>query len=270
MPRHHGPRPTAVAAVAALTTTAAWRALQARPPGGAARWTRSNFRGEPLSLALGPAVAAGALAGLAVAGRQDRRAGLLLVTATAAVGLYDDLYGDRHARGLRGHLRALRQGRVTTGLVKLVGLASAAGVAAALRRQRPAAILVDSVLVAGTANLVNLLDLRPGRAAKVSVAKAAGLLAAGAGGPAAAALGAATAALPPDLGERGMLGDCGANTLGALVGWAASRAAPPVGRAGLAAVVVAITLAGERVSFSAVIDGHPGLRAVDRAGAAPR
>ena len=67
-----------------------------------------------------------------------------------------------------------------------------------------------------------------------------------------------------------MLGDCGANTLGALLGWSACRAVPPAGRAALAAAVVAITLAGERVSFSAVIDAHPALRSLDRAGAAPR
>jgi UDP-GlcNAc:undecaprenyl-phosphate/decaprenyl-phosphate GlcNAc-1-phosphate transferase len=263
-------RQLVVAATAALTTTAVWHGLRSRPPGGVARWTTPNFRGEPVSLALGPAVAAGGLAGLTWAGPPDRRAGLLLVTATAGVGLYDDLYGDRHARGLRGHLRALRHGQVTTGMVKLVGLACAAAVGSALRRQRPVAVVVDSVLVAGTANLVNLLDLRPGRAAKVSAAKAGFLLAAGAGGPAAAALGAALAALPADLAERGMLGDCGANTLGAMVGWAASRSLPAAGRAGLAAAVVALTLAGERVSFSAVIDAHPALRAIDRIGAAPR
>jgi hypothetical protein len=256
--------------VAALVTMAAWRVLRARPPGGAARWTRSNFRGEPVSLTLGPAVALGTLAGLVVAGPRDRRAGVLLVIATAGVGGYDDLYGDRHARGLRGHLRALRDGRVTTGMVKLVGLVSAAATADLLRHQRPVVVAVDSVLVAGTANLVNLLDLRPGRAGKVSAIKAAALMAGGDTGPAAAALGAAIAALPPDLGEHGMLGDCGANTLGALLGWSACRTVPPVGRLLLAAAVVALTLAGERVSFSAVIDAHPALRGLDRAGAARR
>jgi hypothetical protein len=255
--------------VAASATTTAWRLLQAKPPGGAARWNRSNFRGEPVSLALGPAVAVGALAGLVVSGRRDRRAGVLLVIATAGVGLYDDLYGDRHARGLRGHLRALRDGRVTTGMVKLAGLVSAAAAADALRHQRPAVVAVDSVVVAGTANLLNLLDLRPGRAGKVTAIKAAALLAGGDTGPAAAALGAAAAALPPDLGERGMLGDCGANTLGALLGWSACRLVPPAARVALAAAVVVVTLAGERVSFGAVIDAHPALRRLDRAGAAP-
>jgi hypothetical protein len=194
-----------------------------------------------------------------------------LVAGTAAVGLYDDLYGDRHARGLKGHLAALRDGQVTTGMVKLVALAAGAAGAAALDGRRGNAVLLDVVLVAGSGNLVNLLDLRPGRAGKATVLAAAGLLATGAGGPgAAAALGAATASLPFDLRERGMLGDCGANTLGVMLGWAASRGLGCRARVALATAVVAVTLAGERVSFSAVIDGHPALCAVDRAGAAPR
>jgi hypothetical protein len=257
---------------AALATTAGWVVLRARPPGGTAGWTRSNFRGEPVSLALGPAVALGGLAGLADSGSTSRRAAMGLVAGTAAVGLYDDLYGDRHARGLKGHLRAaLRDGQVTTGMVKLVALVAGAAGASALDGRRGTAVLLDVVLVAGSGNLVNLLDLRPGRAGKATVLAAASLLATRSGGPgAAAALGAAAAALPLDLRERGMLGDCGANTLGVMLGWAASRGLSCRGRAGLATGVVALTLAGERVSFSAVIDAHPALRAVDRAGAAPR
>jgi UDP-GlcNAc:undecaprenyl-phosphate GlcNAc-1-phosphate transferase len=194
-----------------------------------------------------------------------------LVAGTAAVGLYDDLYGDRHARGLKGHLRALRDGQVTTGMVKLVALATGAAGASALDGRRGTAVLLDVVLVAGSGNLVNLLDLRPGRAGKVSVLAAAGLLATGSGGPgAAAALGTAAAALPIDLREQGMLGDCGANTLGVMLGWAASRGLGCRSKAALATGIVGLTLAGERVSFSAVIDAHPALRAVDRAGAAPR
>jgi hypothetical protein len=252
-------------------TAAGWAVLSARPPGGPSRWTRSNFRGESVSLALGPAVAFGGLAGLAASGLPSRRTAMGLVAGTAAVGLYDDLYGDRHARGLKGHLRALRDRRVTTGMVKLVGLATGAAGAAALDGRRGATVVLDVVLVAGSGNLVNLLDLRPGRAGKATVLAAAGLLATGSGGPGAvAALGAAAAALPADLRERGMLGDCGANTLGVMLGWAASRGLSCRGRVALASGIVALTLAGERVSFSTVIDAHPALRAVDRAGAAPR
>jgi hypothetical protein len=242
---------TRVTLTAAAVTGAGWAALRARPPGGAERWSRTNFREEPVTLLLGPAVAAGSLAGLAVAG-PPRRAALLLVGGTAALGLYDDLYGDRHARGLRGHLRALREGRVTSGLVKLVGLVSLSAAASALQHREAASVVVDTVLVAGAGNLVNLLDLRPGRAGKATVVGALALAAAGAGGPAAGtALGACAAAL-------------------AEIGWAASCGLPTVARTAVAAAVVAVTLAGEWVSFSAVIDAHPVLRAVDRAGSAPR
>ncbi|MCQ6349962.1 hypothetical protein NPL98_28810, partial [Bacillus cereus] len=78
-------------------------------------------------------------------------------------------------------------------------------------------------LAAGCANLANLLDLRPGRALKVVLPPAALLvLAAGeaerprrGGTLALAALLPGLAALPADLRERGMLGDAGANVLGA-------------------------------------------------------
>jgi hypothetical protein len=82
-------------------------------------------------------------------------------------------------------------------------------------------------------------------------------------------LGATLAVLPADLGERVMLGDCGANALGALVGlrWAAI---PSRGRrAALLATVTALTLASEKVSFTTVIEATPGLRELDRLGRRP-
>ena len=72
---------------------------------------------------------------------------------------------------MRGHVQALRDGAVTSGLVKMVGLTALAAVATVAEDDRSAAgRIVDTALVAGTANLVNLLDLRPGRALKVIVA----------------------------------------------------------------------------------------------------
>jgi UDP-GlcNAc:undecaprenyl-phosphate GlcNAc-1-phosphate transferase len=269
--RRAAPRSLVVGAITATASTLAWSALQQRPPSDA-HWQRSNYRGRDVTLLLGPAVGVGALAGIVAARPSGRRGALLAVASAAAVGAYDDLYGDRHARGLRGHARALREGRVTTGMVKLAVLAGTAALGSSTAARRPVDVAVNTVLVAGGANLINLFDLRPGRAAKVSLLAAAAL---GAGGTvhgravAAVAAGAALAALPSDLGERAMLGDCGAGALGAVLGWSAGVDGSRRRRGLLAASVVAITVASERVSFSEVIERQPALRALDRLGRRP-
>ena len=85
----------------------------------------------------------------------------------------------------------------------------------------------------------------------------------------AACVGAAAAALGPDLAERDMLGDTGANALGALAGTAAVLAFPPAVQRVLLAGAVGLTLASERVSFTEVIERTPVLRAVDGWGRRP-
>lgn len=224
-----------------------------------------------MSLLLGPAAAAGAVVGLAAAVPSPRRNAVLAVAAIGAVGAYDDRYGDSHARGLRGHLDALRHGRVTTGMVKLVTMAGVATAASGRQHRRPVDAALGTVLVAGTANLVNLFDLRPGRAAKVTGLAAYALSRVGdpaARAAAAAAGGAAAAALGPDVRETAMLGDCGAGALGAALGWSMAIRPSRIGRIAAAAGVVGATLASERTSFSAVIDANPVLRTVDRLGRA--
>ena len=273
MRRRRGTARAAVAgALSAATVRAAWTELERRTDAqqlAGDRWIRANYRDRQVSLLLGPAVGVGALAGLAGAVPATRRAAFLAVAGAAIIGGYDDLYGDQHARGLGGHARALRSGRVTTGMVKLVTLTGTAAVAATIRYRKPVDIAIGTVLVAGGANLVNLFDLRPGRALKVTVATAAVLSRAGSRetrAVAAVAAGAALAALPADLGEQAMLGDCGAGTLGALLGWAAGMSGPRARRAVLAAGVVALTVASERVSFSDVIERNRTLRTLDRVG----
>jgi UDP-N-acetylmuramyl pentapeptide phosphotransferase/UDP-N-acetylglucosamine-1-phosphate transferase len=263
-PRASGPALAALTAAAVTGGLAAGQRVTQRWP----RWIKRNFRDRDVTLVLGPAVGVGALMGLAAAGAPARRQALLAVTTAAAVGVYDDLYGSRHAAGLRGHGKELLQGRVTTGLVKLVAITGAAALGAGRQQRSAADALLSTVVVAGSANLVNLFDLRPGRAAKVTVAAAAAL---GcdrgvAGQIAAIAAGAALGALPADLGERAMLGDAGAGTLGALLGCAAAVSGTRRRRGMVAAAVVGLTLASERVSFSAVIERQPVLRALDRLG----
>jgi hypothetical protein len=230
---------------------------------------RPNYRARPVSLAGPVVVAVLALGGVlvrALASGRAARAGVVAVGAVllaGGVGVYDDLRGDAQAKGLAGHLRALRRGRVTSGAVKLAFL-GVAGVLAGLLLDGPhPRAAVDAVLVAGTANLLNLFDLRPGRASKVAALAALPV----AGTPLGAlVLGAALGLLPDDLGERRMLGDGGANALGAALGVAVAAAARPLAAAGVAAAVVALTLASERVSFSRVIDAVAPLRWADRLG----
>ncbi|MET8772155.1 hypothetical protein [Streptomyces sp. NPDC004658] len=230
---------------AALLARAACAGLRKAAPGGRERWQRTNHAGRAVGLYAGPAAALGA----AVAAGRVRPVAGFAVLAAGACGAYDDLAGD-HRRGFRAHLRALRDGEVTSGAVKLAGISAAGLVAGALMRERPLDKLLGGVVIAGAAHLVNLLDVRPGRAAgAVLVLGAPGLVREGPGARlAAGAMGAAAALLPDDLGERVMLGDTGAHALGAALGAAVVAGN---GRAGLLAHAVALVAAaryGDRVS----------------------
>ncbi|TNY35401.1 hypothetical protein [Thermomonospora catenispora] len=263
----------------------AYLALTRRPPGvggrdGAEVWGRTNHRGEPVTLLEGPAFVAGAaVGGLAVPGLPGRlrAAALLAGTGAGVLGAYDDLAGSASSRGFKGHLGALARGEVTSGAVKILGIgatglaaAAIAGSSAPTAAGRVFDAVTGGAVVATAANLANLFDLRPGRAIKVGLLAGAPLAAAGPAQAAvvAAPLGAAVALLPEDLGERAMLGDAGANALGALLGLAASRL-PRGPRLAVLAGLVGLNVASEFVSFTKVIAGNPVLNRLDMLGRRP-
>jgi UDP-GlcNAc:undecaprenyl-phosphate GlcNAc-1-phosphate transferase len=284
--------------LAAGAARGAYALLRAWPPGGAATWTRTNHRGEPVTLLEGPAAAAGAALAAGLTPGLPGRARAALVTAAAGAGAfggYDDLAGSGGRRGFRGHLGALAHGEVTTGAVKIGGIGAAGLAASALLGGGPVDVAVNAGLIAGGANLLNLFDLRPGRAIKVA-ALAGGLLAAtGRPGPATGGtvpaglvpagpvpagpvpgvtlagipLGAALALVREDLGERAMLGDAGANALGAMLGAAAAASLPRSGRVAVLAGIVVLTAASEKVSFTKVIARTPPLHWLDMLGRRP-
>ena len=128
------------------------------------------------------------------------------------------------------------------------------------------AVSLGAGVVAGGANLFNLLDLRPGRALKAGVLAGAPLMASASGGLAAGPVGACLGLLPDDLREQIMLGDSGANTLGALLGVAFNTRFDVPGRAAALATIGALTAASERISFTKVIAQTPGLREIDELG----
>ncbi|WP_421741797.1 hypothetical protein [Cellulomonas sp.] len=274
--------------VASAVTAVVRGAFDHQAPGGQARWTRTNHRGEPISLLEGPAVAAGLLAA-GLVGAPSPRAAVALTLATgsgAAFGLVDDLGEDSSSRrkGLRGHLGALARGELTTGGLKVLGIGGGALVAAAVatpvhradgtRRSTVgwlADVVASGALIASSANLVNLLDLRPGRALKAATLVAAPLALGPGGGAGAGAsvLGAVGAAMDQDLAEADMLGDGGANALGATLGTAVVLSTPRPVRLACLAVVVGLTVASEKISFTQVIERTPVLRDIDGWGRRP-
>ena len=158
----------------------------------ASQWERTNFHGVTVNLRGGVAMAGAAVASAAVASAlsDQPRAALGGVVASLGGGLagyIDDVDQGAHdggkvAKGLKGHLGALAHGQVTTGVIKIAGIGASALAASALVGSKATSVsgkavdlALNTVLIAGTANLANLLDLRPGRALKATVLVAAPL-----------------------------------------------------------------------------------------------
>lgn len=240
----------------------------------------------------------------------------LLVAGTFAFGLLDDAFGSYAAKGFRGHLAALRHGHLTTGMLKLLGVgaiafvygnSAAAGIlersgitadAGAYAWLYVGAWLLSACAIALSANFVNLLDCRPGRALKayavlviapavtyvltvaasyndqtgalVGVIDGVGMaeweIAVTATAFVLALLGPVFAVWRFDLGERAMLGDSGANVMGAIIGYLLTGILPLAGLAIAVAVLLGLNLLSERVSFSAIIERTPPLAFLDGLG----
>jgi hypothetical protein len=166
------------------------------------------------------------------------------VLPVAALGVADDLWSGPE-RGFRAHLRA----GSTTGVLKLVGIP----LWALLRTRSPS----GAVLVALSANLLNQLDTKPGRALKAYLLASV---------PLRAPKAVAVLMLPYDLREMAMLGDGGSNALGALLGL--NSVSRLTGRSRFLAIgaLAGATLVGERRSLGHYIESTPVVRALDGLG----
>jgi UDP-GlcNAc:undecaprenyl-phosphate/decaprenyl-phosphate GlcNAc-1-phosphate transferase len=170
-------------------------------------------------------------------------------------------------RGWRGHGRAALRGELSTGALKAFGSLGIALFAMSFEGlSKPRWLLAVGVLVLAT-NVFNLLDLRPGRGIKAFVLLGVGLTLGSLDARPLWSLGlfAAPALVAGvyDLRERAMLGDTGANLLGALAGLWLVLTLSQSGQLIALALLVAITLYGELRSISALVERTPGLRALD-------
>ncbi len=168
------------------------------------------------------------------------------VAAIAAVGLADDLWSGPE-RGVRAHLRA----RNTTGVLKLLAI-PAVGLAATRS-------VSGAMLVSLSANALNQIDTRPGRALKAYLLAATAVR---------APRGLAVLLLPYDLREMGMLGDAGSNSFGALLGLRSVSRLTGRGRLIAIGVLAGLTILGERRSLGELIERTPVLSQLDALGRA--
>lgn len=246
----------------------------------AAGFVRVNYRGQKIPVGLGVSLWGGVFGTLALLLMgsdffqlswlqiQDLLAVLLVSSGFLVIGLLDDLAGNRESTGLKGHiLRFVGKGEVTTGLLKagfglLLGFLGAYLTGAVGWRW-----VLAGLTVALSANSVNLLDLRPGRACKgvlIALAVLAAVSLRGLESPAYwLFLGATLAYLPDDLRARTMMGDAGSNLLGSGIGMVVVMTCSTATLLVWFTVLVLLHLYAEKYSLSETIEKNRVLRWLD-------
>ena len=275
--------------VATLVVPALVRAL--RDQG----FVTTNYRGAPLPFPTGMAIPVAAMLALVpltlvqelgdvTVFRAGAYPAVTYVLGVALLGLIDDFVGSGlfsavrlerpgesgAPRGWRGHGRAILGGGFSTGAAKAAGSLGLALFALSGQDRSTTGYLVGAGVLVLATNLFNLLDLRPGRSAKVLILlgtalslgtwDAAGLWTVG------LFVGPILVLIPFDLRERGMLGDTGSNAIGAVAGLWLVATLSTTGQAIALAVMAVVTVYGEFRSISALIERTPGLRQLDSLG----
>ncbi len=236
---------------------------------------KENYRGAAIPPALGPALLVGYLPALVVAGGlESSRVPQIMAVSTlllgaCLLGLWDDLLADP-VSGFKGHLGALFRGEITAGLLKMViagtvGLIFSLALPCSLKGKAVAVLLL-----ALTTNGLNLLDRRPGRALKAFFVVSYLLIAMA--GPEKVLwllvplLAVALVIAPLDFGARAMLGDSGANLLGAALGMVAVYHLSISLQLALIFLLLVLHIYAEFSSLTRFIERYPLLKYLDRLG----
>lgn len=195
---------------------------------------------------------------------------LFLLLVVGLVGLVDDYFGDKQDRGFRGHFgKFFSEFSVTTGFLKVVLISAAVFLIVIKLRNNLLLLMVDFLLIVLMTNFINLLDLRPGRALKgfliVTVVSFLGtnpifiklilpfLL-------------MVLILLPVDLKAKAMLGDIGANLLGAFLGLSLVFSLNFFYKVILVLMLILIHIYTEKFSLTELIAKNRILNYIDRLG----
>ena len=184
-------------------------------------------------------------------------------------GILDDIIGNRDVSGLKGHFKSLLNGKLTTGGFKalfggFIGLEISIAISKNIYD-----IVINTLIIALSTNLMNLLDLRPGRAIKGYLVISIVLL---------FTLGEYTrnllllifpnviAYFNQDLKAKAMMGDTGSNVLGISIGILFVMGYPLKVRLIWLAFLIFIHILTEKYSLTKIIENNKFLNFIDKLG----
>ena len=184
-------------------------------------------------------------------------------------GILDDIIGNRDVSGLKGHFKSLLNGKLTTGGFKalfggFVGLVVSVCISSSI-----VDIIVNTLIIALSTNLMNLFDLRPGRAIKAYLVIMI---------PIYITLTGYTKVFPllilpnvlayfnTDLKARGMMGDTGSNVLGISIGVLMALGYGIKVRLAWLVFLILMHLITEKFSLTKIIEKNRVLKFIDNLG----
>jgi len=192
-----------------------------------------------------------------------------LLLSMTLVGYIDDSLGASTTKGLRGHIKVMISGEISTGIIKLIVALIMGIVISAVYFSSLLDIVFHAILFCLCVNFINLLDLRPGRSIKgfflftLFISLASGLKSLWMLLPIYSSL---AVYIRDEMQEVYMLGDTGANLLGGVLGIYTLNAAYPGVKHGLFIILLLLHILAEFKSFSKIIDTVPLLKYLDSFG----
>ena len=186
------------------------------------------------------------------------------------IGLLDDLIGDEKVKGLKGHIKSFFKGRLTTGGLKAgIGFLVAVLISLYISKSIIEAIL-NILVISLFTNLINLFDLRPGRASKVFIIMSVILILTSENNYFNFILfsffGILIRYLPIDLKAKCMMGDIGSNILGFTLGVYCVFTHSMNVKIIYLLILIIIQMIAEFISFSKIIEKNSFLRFLDKLG----
>jgi len=241
--------------------------------------TRKNYKGDIIPVGMGivfiPVIIINSIFLNYFIGNDTRMQQLLLVflvaiMTMATIGLIDDLIGNRDTTGFKGHIMSLLKGKVTTGGFKAIIGGLIALLLGSLFSFHIIEIIVNSLIIALFTNLINLLDLRPGRALKGFLSISILLIIIGLSKEVRIILisiiAYAIGYFPQDIKAKSMMGDIGSNTLGVILGVVTVVSYSMTAKFIVLALLVLIHIITEKYSLTEIIKKNSILNFIDELG----